>query len=73
MPAHQRVFDTIGFKISRTNDRRLQNILLDMWLEYRDLATEWDGDKWGFNPDKWMQREREQMGRMPFDGERMKW
>jgi hypothetical protein len=72
MPASPGVFKTLGLHIKAAKDRRLQDSLLDMWLEYRDLATEWDADQWGFNPDRWMRQERALMNQTPLDNERLK-
>jgi hypothetical protein len=31
---------------------------LDMYNESNTHATEWDADQWGFDSDRWMERER---------------
>lgn len=72
MPAAPEAFSRLALHIKGAGSNRLlQDGLLDLWLEYRDLATEWDADQWGFT-DRWMQSERSKMGRMPLDNERMK-
>lgn len=73
MPASPEAFERLARHIAGAEGNRLlQDGLLDIWLEYRDLATEWDADKWGFNPDRWMRQERARMGQMPLDNERLK-
>lgn len=38
---------------------------VDFWLDqYADSlfrATEWDADRWGFDPDRWMEAERAEL------------
>lgn len=72
MPAAEGVFMILEQKLKGTDNRLIQDRLLDIWVDYRDRATEWDADKWGFNPDRWMKREREQMGMMPLDERRLR-
>jgi len=48
-------------RISNATSRQAQDELLDIWLDYRDRATEWDAERWGFNPDTWMLAERRMM------------
>jgi hypothetical protein len=73
MPAHPGAFKKLSERIRAADgNRRLQDGLLDLWLEYRDLATEWDGDRWGFDPDRWMLQERTLMNQSPLDNERLK-
>jgi len=35
---------------------------MDVWLDYYAdsllRVTEWDADQWGFDPDRWMEKER---------------
>lgn len=54
--ARDRLFQEIALV---TPERRDQ--LLDLYLDWRDGATEWDGELWGFDPDFWMAAEREKM------------
>jgi hypothetical protein len=73
MPASPEAFRTLAIHIKAADgNRRLQDGLLDLWLEYRDLATEWDADRWGLKPDRWMLQERALMNQMPLDAERLK-
>lgn len=37
------------------------DLYLDRYLDYRDRATEWDADQWGFDPDTWMWEHRQEM------------
>lgn len=37
--------------------------VLDLYLDFRDRATEWDAGCWGFHPDDWMADERQKMER----------
>lgn len=39
------------------------DMVLDEFLSYDLLATEWDADQWGLNPDDWMTEERAEMRR----------
>jgi hypothetical protein len=39
----------------------VQDSLLDVWLDGRDMATEWDAEQWGFSPSGWMRKERLEM------------
>lgn len=39
-------------------DRRLEQL-----YDITARATEWDADQWGFGPDVWMARERQEMNR----------
>lgn len=73
MPASPEAFNRLAISILQASgNRQLQDGLLDIWIDVRDRATEWDADHWGFNPDRWMQKERAAMGRLPFDNERLK-
>jgi hypothetical protein len=71
MPASPEAFDVLASHIKGTTNRRLQDGLLDIWIDYRDRATEWDADKWGFTR-KWMRAELQEMNRRPFDEERLR-
>lgn len=55
--ARERMFELLAD--ARTPERCDQ--LLDIYLDLRDRATEWDGAHWGFNPDHWMVLERQKM------------
>lgn len=36
---------------------------LDEYLDCELLATEWDAERWGFDPDRWMEQERVDLAR----------
>lgn len=61
MSAHPDAFKKLSKDISRTKDRKIHDELLDRWLDYRDRATEWDAQNWGFDPDTWMAKERAEL------------
>jgi hypothetical protein len=61
MGAHPLAYERIASNIMKTKDRTIQDELLDKWLEYRDLATSWDAEGWGFDVDKWMLKERTEL------------
>lgn len=61
MSAHPDAFEKLSKAISRTKDRKIHDELLDLWLDYRDRATEWDAQGWGFEPDTWMAEERAEL------------
>lgn len=71
MPASPEAFENLSQHLRRASSRQLQDGLLDLWLEYRDLATEWDADQWGFGY-LWMRAELQEMNKRPLDGERLK-
>lgn len=52
----RRLFEEIALATGERLDQ-----LLDLYLDYRDRATEWDAEKWGFNPERWMLDERRRM------------
>jgi hypothetical protein len=35
--------------------------LLDVLWDYENRATEWDAERWGFSPGRWMRRERDEL------------
>lgn len=63
MSAHPDAFARLERDLTRTRDRKIQDELLDKWIEYKKLATEWDGAQWGFEPDTWMSKERAELGK----------
>lgn len=63
MSAHPDAFSRLKRDLTRTRDRKIQDELLDKWLEYERLATEWDGSNWGFDTDTWMSKERAELGK----------
>jgi len=65
MPVSDTVRGLLAKKIRNAPDRSSQDVWLDQWSRYRDLATEWDAHWWGFNPDTWMRAEREELDLRP--------
>lgn len=61
MSAHPEAFERIARDLTRTKDRKIQDELLDKWLEYENLATVWDADHWGFDTENWMTKERAEL------------
>lgn len=61
MAASERAFEHLRTRLRGASDRPMQDEILDLWLDFRDLATEWDAQQWGFNPDTWMLKERNEM------------
>lgn len=61
MSAHPDAFSRLKRDLTRTRDRKIQDELLDKWLEYEKLATDWDGTQWGFDADSWMSKERAEL------------
>ncbi|MCF1597721.1 MULTISPECIES: hypothetical protein [Streptomyces] len=57
MPAHPAAFAHLAARLRRTRDPALRDQLLDIWIDIRDRATEWDARRWGFeDPDTWARR-----------------
>ncbi|WP_282795751.1 hypothetical protein [Streptomyces sp. CC224B] len=56
MPAHPAAYGRLAAQLRLTPDPDLRDQLLDTWLDYRDLATEWDARQWGLQPDDWAAR-----------------
>lgn len=61
MPAHPKAYAGLAERLAATADPVTRDALLDAWLNYRDRATEWDASQWGFDPDRWQERERAQL------------
>lgn len=73
MPASPHAFKLISEKIQSVDgDRFKQDYWLDVWLEYRDMATEWDADHWKL-PTLQMLQELKMMNKTPLDDERLHW
>jgi hypothetical protein len=47
MPAHPKAFARLADHIRKAKTCEDQDRWLDIWLDYRDNATEWDADQWG--------------------------
>lgn len=73
MPASEVAFEYLANRIRETSDRAKQDGLLDIWIDYRDRATEWDAEQWGFNPDTWMLKERNMMYMSDLRERRHRW
>lgn len=56
--ARARLFEEIAHVAPERRD-----LLLDLYIRWRDGATEWDAELWGFDPDDWMWDERQEMER----------
>lgn len=80
MPADPRYFESVQHRLKQmvTHMRthglsytdstvltRTIDAYLEEWYDVSTRATEYDGAQWGFNPDRWMYRERLSMGRVP--------
>lgn len=59
---HRSARDRLFREIAEAKPERRDHYL-DQYLDYRDLATEWDADQWGLQPDDWMWEERQEMER----------
>lgn len=46
---------------------------LDIRYDITERATEWDAEKWGFHPSKWMEKERAEMSRGAPTPRSLKW
>lgn len=59
MGAHQTAIDRMTKRISLAlrNNWPIDG-LLDQLFDLTCRATEWDGQQWGFDPDRWMSDER---------------
>ncbi|MFF4409824.1 hypothetical protein [Streptomyces sp. NPDC001404] len=56
MPAHPETYALLAALLRQTRDPDRRNRLLDIWIDIRDHATEWDARQWGLDPDGWVQR-----------------
>ena len=73
MPASPIAFAAIAQKIRASDGNRSnQDFWLDVWLEYRDLATEWDADHWHLRTAR-LGYLVAQMEKTPFDDQRLHW
>ena len=61
MPAHADAYRWLYREIAATDDRARQDELLDEALGYQKLATMWDADQWGLDPDNWLLTERKEL------------
>lgn len=58
MGAHPKAYARLHARLAATRDPTERDAVLDRILAARDQATEWDADRWGFDPDRWMEAER---------------
>lgn len=63
MPAHPKAYALLAERLATTTDPTTRDQLLDKWLEYRQLATNWDASQWGFDPDRWQARRLTELAR----------
>jgi hypothetical protein len=61
--AHPDAFDGLVQKLRRAKDPVIIDRLLDQWLEWEKLATEYDAEQWSFEED-WMKDERAKLGEL---------
>ncbi|MGI5418644.1 hypothetical protein [Actinomadura luteofluorescens] len=61
MPAHAKAIERLQRAIGQASTRTAQDAVLDEILDVQQSATEWDADRWGFNPDRWMAAERAEL------------
>ncbi|MEU3399529.1 hypothetical protein [Streptomyces filamentosus] len=55
-PAHPAAFAYLAARLRRARHPDQRDQLLDIWLDIRDYATEWDARQWGFDPTSWARR-----------------
>ena len=61
MPASKAFYDAMTVRLAKEKDRRVIDALLDQWNICTYGATDYDSEKWGFNPDTWMKADRAMM------------
>ena len=57
MGGHPAFFARLTRSLEATNDPARQDEILDSWNEAAHLATNWDADRWGLDPDDPMWQE----------------
>jgi hypothetical protein len=62
MPGSPQQFARLAVLLAETTDPETIDRLLDQWLDYGRLATEFDVEKWGFPPG-WCSKERRELMR----------
>ncbi|MFI1607825.1 hypothetical protein ACH4YN_37925 [Streptomyces griseofuscus] len=62
MPAHIQVFARLAMLLASTSDPEQRDMILDVWLDARHMASEWDAEPWGFEPG-WCRRELNELMR----------
>lgn len=63
MSAHPDAFARLAERIRRTENMSVIDSLLDQWLVYKNLATDWDAQQWGFDSQRWMRKERAELAK----------
>ncbi|MFD6415972.1 hypothetical protein [Streptomyces sp. NPDC060194] len=63
MSAGKGAFRRLAAELAAATTPARRDELLDEWVDYRDRATEYDADQWGFNTDLWCAKERAEMDR----------
>ncbi|WP_399142210.1 hypothetical protein Q3A86_33235 [Streptomyces sp. NBUA17] len=63
MPAPEGAFAALAARLRAATTAETVDMLLDRWIDYRDYATEWDADQWGFDSDRWFEHERAELSR----------
>jgi hypothetical protein len=63
VPASPKAFTALAERLVAAGTTAERDALLDRWLDYRDRATEWDARRWGFDPDRWLEKERAELSR----------
>ncbi|MBT0771833.1 hypothetical protein KIH74_23025 [Kineosporia sp. J2-2] len=51
MPGHGLAYERLSNGLRATTEPARRDELLDEWIDMRDLATNYDADQWGLNPD----------------------
>lgn len=63
MSAHPSAFKRLATQITEAKSWSEIDAILDLWNEYKHLATDWDAGLWGFKTDSWMRKERLEMSK----------
>lgn len=58
MPMHEKARTRIVGQIIAARTPAAVDAALDQLHDSATRATNWDADKWGFDPDRWMEAER---------------
>jgi hypothetical protein len=62
MSAHPKTFERLSGELRLTTDPVRIDQLLDDWWDAQNLATNWDADQWGLNPDDPIWNQLDQKG-----------
>lgn len=63
MPMHEKARNRMVRQILQASSRAAIDAALDQMHDSATRATNWDADKWGFDPDRWMESERVELMR----------